>query len=287
MVIDAKTKLYGLLAHPCQHSMSPLMHNTAFAHHQLNSTYLAFDVLPENIEAALAGMRAMGVAGVNLSMPLKTAVLPYLDDIEPAAKLIGAVNTIKNDHGRLTGYNTDGLGLLQALAPEFEPKGAQIAILGAGGAAKSVAVHCALAGVKKITIFNRHIGPGSRADALQQLLATGTEAEVEVYALDNTAQLKQTLGQVALLVNATNLGMGTYEGQSPLPTPAVFSKDIIVFDMIYAPRETALLKSARAAGLTRVHNGIGMLIQQGAAAFKIWTGEEMPISLVKEKLELN
>lgn len=287
MTIDAKTKLYGLLAHPCQHSLSPVMHNLSFHYHNLNATYLAFDVVPENIESALQGIRAMAIGGVNLSMPLKTAVLPFLDEIDPAATLIGAVNTIKNDNGHLTGYNTDGIGLLKALPKEFDPKGAHVVLLGAGGAAKSVAVACGLAGVAHLTIVNRHVGADSRAQALQKLLTIHTQMTVTVQALDDVAALKTSLGETDLLINATNLGMGAYEGQNPLPGPEIFTKDILVFDMIYAPAETALLHCARKAGMTQTYNGLGMLVQQGAAAFKIWTGLGMPTRTILEKLELN
>ena len=287
MTIDAKTKLYGLLAHPSQHSLSPVMHNLSFQYHNLNATYLAFDVVPENVQGALQGIRAMDIGGVNLSMPLKTVVLPYLDAIDPTAKLIGAVNTIKNDHGHLTGYNTDGIGLLKALPKDFEPQGAQVVLLGAGGAAKSVAVQCGLAGVAHLTIVNRHVTPDSRAVALQKLLLAHTDMAVDVQAMGDATQLKNSLKTADLLINATNLGMGAHIGENPLPGPDVFTKDCIVFDMIYAPAETALLHCARTAGLTHVYNGIGMLVQQGAAAFKIWTGLGMPTKTILEKLELN
>lgn len=288
MTIDAKTQLYGLLAHPSQHSQSPLMHNLSFQYHHLNATYLAFDVDLAHLKGAIDGIRSLQIAGVNLSMPLKTAVLPYLDEIEPAAKLIGAVNTIKNDQGYLTGYNTDGLGLLRALPASFQPKGAEVILLGAGGAATSVAVRCAMAGVAKITIFNRHIGADSRAVALQNLIQTNFETEVAVFTLGDAGQIQKALQEADLLINGTNLGMGAHLNESPLPVSQVWPNlKLIVFDMIYVPRETKLLKSAKAAGLTQVYNGLGMLRQQGAAAFKIWTGLEMPMSLVEEKLELN
>ncbi|MCH4171463.1 MAG: shikimate dehydrogenase [Lactobacillus sp.] len=286
-MIDGHTRLYGFFAHPAAHSKSPLMHNTAFQALGINARYLAFDVVPETLAAAIDGLRAFNMGGVNLSMPLKEQVLPLLDDLDPAAKLIGAVNTIANDNGHLTGYNTDGLGLLKALAADFNPQGAKVVLLGAGGAIKSVAVHCALAGAAEITIFNRHIGPGSRAHTLQQLLTTNTNTEVQVFALDDLAALKQALNQGDLLVNGTGVGMGQLVDQSPIPDSSYFQKQLIVFEMIYVPEETLLLQQARKAGLTRTYNGLGMLIHQGAAAFHIWTGQDMPVPLIEKTIKIN
>lgn len=286
-MIDAKTELYGFFAHPARHSKSPLMHNTAFAYHHMNAAYMAFDVQGEAIQEAVNSIRTLGILGVNLSMPLKETVIPYLDEMDEAAAVIGAVNTIKNTNGHLKGFNTDGLGLLNALSGIFEPKQAHMILLGAGGAAKSVAAHFALAGGAKISLFNRHIDSTSRAAQLQQMIQKHTDCQITLASLDDTAALKAALGSADILVNGTNLGMGVLEGQSAIPKADAFSKDIIVFDMIYAPLETQLLKVARQAGMTRTFNGLGMLLEQGAAAFKIWTGLEMPVDLVQEKLEIN
>ncbi|MCD2255655.1 shikimate dehydrogenase [Lactobacillus sp. CC-MHH1034] len=283
-MITGKTKLYGLFAHPAQHSLSPMMHNLAFKYHGIDARYMAFDVAPEAVTAALSAIRTLDLGGVNLSMPLKERVLPQLDWVAENAQLIGAVNTIKNDHGFLRGYNTDGLGLLQALPQTSGLEGKQLLIFGAGGAAKAAAVEAALNGVRQITIVNRHTGPNSRGQQLVTTLQQVSGVAVELLALADLSRLKAAMATADIVVNATGLGMGAHLGESPVPDKSYFTAQMIAFEMIYAPAESKFLQQARQAGVQQSFNGLPMLIQQGAAAFEIWTSQAMPIELVKNKL---
>jgi len=281
--ISGTTTLYGLLGYPAKHSISPLMHNTAFAALSLDCRYLAFEVTPENLSAAVSGLKALGAGGFNLTMPHKKAILPLLDDLSEAARLCGSVNTVVNREGYLTGHTTDGLGYVRALAEAgFSLNGKQITLLGGGGAAESVLTQLALESVSGITVFKRNNATFERTVSFAEKVSAHTRTPITVCAMKDAAILRETLRRSDLLINATNVGMAPAEAVSLVP-PEDLHPDLFVSDLIYHPKMTKLLRDAAAIGCP-VMNGLPMLLHQGAEAFRIWTGKKMPIDLVKEAI---
>lgn len=284
--ITGHTELIGLIATPIRHSSSPTMHNEAFAKLGLDYAYLAFEVGTEELEDTVKGFRAMKVRGSNVSMPNKTVVHKYLDKLSPAAELCGAVNTIVNDDGVLTGHITDGIGCMSALKDAgVDIIGKKITILGAGGAATAIQVQAALDGVAEISIFNKKDKFFENAEKTVEKLNSKTNCKVALYDLDNLDKLKEEIASSVLFINATGVGMKPLEGITYIPDTSFFRPDLTVLDIVYAPRETALLKLAKSAGC-RTLNGLGMMLFQGAAAFKMWTGKDMPIDYMKEILDI-
>lgn len=281
-MIDGHTTLYGLFAHPAAHSLSPAMHNLAFDRLGINARYLAFDVTPETLPAAIAGLRALHMGGVNLSMPLKQAVLPLLDHIDPLAQLAHSVNTIVNRNGELTGYTTDGIGLVQALPQALTLSNCQAVLFGAGGAAQSAALALAQNGLAKLTIVNR---TQTSAQALaEHVRANAPKCQITVLALSDTASVNDAVVNARVVINATSLGMAEQAALSPLNDPSVLTPQHVVLDMVYAPLHTRLLAQAQAAGVTHALNGLALLVAQGAASFKLWTGQTMPTDAVEAHL---
>lgn len=284
--ITGHTELIGLIATPIRHSSSPTMHNEAFAKLGLDYAYLAFEVGTEELEDTIKGFRAMKVRGSNVSMPNKTVVHKYLDKLSPAAELCGAVNTIVNDDGVLTGHITDGIGCMSTLKDAgVDIIGKKITIVGAGGAATAIQVQAALDGVAEISIFNKKDKFFENAEKTVEKLNSKTNCKVALYDLDNLDKLKEEIASSVLFINATGVGMKPLEGITYIPDTSFFRPDLTVLDIVYAPRETALLKLAKSAGC-RTLNGLGMMLFQGAAAFKMWTGKDMPIDYMKEILDI-
>lgn len=284
--ITGHTELIGLIATPIRHSSSPTMHNEAFAKLGLDYAYLAFEVGTEELEDTIKGFRAMKVRGSNVSMPNKTVVHKYLDKLSPAAELCGAVNTIVNDNGVLTGHITDGIGCMSALKDAgVDIIGKKITIVGAGGAATAIQVQAALDGVAEISIFNKKDKFFENAEKTVEKLNSKTNCKVSLYDLDDLNKLKEEIASSVLLINATGVGMKPFEGITYIPDTSFFRPELVVLDIVYAPRETALLKLAKSAGC-RTMNGLGMMLFQGAAAFKMWTGKDMPIDYMKEILDI-
>lgn len=284
--ITGHTELIGLIATPIRHSSSPTMHNEAFAKLGLDYAYLAFEVGTEELEDTVKGFRAMKVRGSNVSMPNKTVVHKYLDKLSPAAELCGAVNTIVNDDGVLTGHITDGIGCMSALKDAgVDIIGKKITIVGAGGAATAIQVQAALDGVAEISIFNKKDKFFENAEKTVEKLNSKTNCKVALYDLDNLDKLKEEIASSVLFINATGVGMKPLEGITYIPDTSFFRPDLTVLDIVYAPKETALLKLAKSAGC-RTLNGLGMMLFQGAAAFKMWTGKDMPIDYMKEILDI-
>ncbi len=275
-------RVFALIGHPVAHSVSPLMHNEAFGELGLNCCYLAFDVKVDDLAAAVKAIRALGLGGANITIPHKEGVLPYLDEVEEQAGLIGAVNTVVNREGRLIGYNTDAPGFLESLRADagFDPAGSRVVILGAGGAARAVAYALALGGVESLGIFNRN---PSRAEALARDISRSAACELETGDLQGIA-LRRALARADLLVNATSAGMHPHTDEVPLPDPAALRPGLIVYDLVYNPRKTRLLLEAEARGC-RVFNGIGMLVYQGALAFELWTGRKAPVAVMRVAAE--
>lgn len=285
--ISGKTELIGLIATPIRHSSSPKMHNEVFAKLGLDYAYLAFEVGTEQLEDTIKGFRAMNVRGSNVSMPNKTVVHKYLDKLSPAAELCGAVNTIVNDNGILTGHITDGIGYMSALKDAgIDIIGKKMTIVGAGGAATAIQIQAALDGVAEISIFNRKDEFYSNAEQTVKKLREKTNCIVNLYDLDDLDKLKEEISTSVILTNATGVGMKPLEGKTYIPDKSFLREDLIVSDIVYAPRETELLKMAKEVGCKKTMNGLGMMLFQGAAAFEMWTGKQMLIEYMKEILDI-
>ncbi|MFA6109542.1 MAG: shikimate dehydrogenase [Candidatus Latescibacterota bacterium] len=271
-MISGRTRVLGVIGHPVEHTASPAMHNAAIAALGLDLVYTAFRVAPENLAAAIAGMRALGIAGLNVTVPHKQAVIPLLDEVSPEARAIGAVNTIELREGRLIGHNTDAFGVLESLRRDggLELLPARVALLGAGGAGRAVLY--ALLGrpeVERVLLLNRSM---VRAEALAESL--GRAGRVEVARLDPDGC--RAVAGSGLLINATSVGMHPAEEASPLADPGCLGPGMLVLDLVYNPRRTRLMAQAETAGARSV-NGLGMLACQGARAFEIWTGRWPPV----------
>lgn len=284
--ITGHTELIGLLAYPIRHSVSPAMHNEAFAYLGLDYAYLAFEVDNETLEDAVKGIRALKMAGANISMPNKTPVIQYLDRLSPAAELCGAVNTIVNDNGVLTGHITDGTGYMRSLKDNgIDVIGKKMTIVGLGGAATAIEVQAALDGVAEMSIFNIKDKFWDSAQEMIEKIRERTDCRIVLYDLADLDRLKSEIADSYLFANATGVGMKPMEGQTYIPDKSFFRPDLIVTDVIYSPRETAMLKMAKEAGC-KTMNGMGMILFQGAAAFELWTGQEMPIEHMKKVLDI-
>lgn len=284
--ITGHTELIGLIATPIRHSSSPRMHNEAFAKLGLDYAYLAFEVGTEDLEDTIKGFRAMKVRGSNVSMPNKTVVHKYLDKLSDAAEMCGAVNTIVNDNGVLTGHITDGTGYMMSLKDNgVDVIGKKMTIVGAGGAATAIEIQAALDGVAEISIFNRKDEFWANAEETVRKINEKTNCKAQLFDLANLDKLKEEIASSYLFTNATGMGMKPLEGQTYIPDKSFLRPDLIVSDVVYYPRETELLRMAKEVGC-KTMNGLGMMLFQGAAAFKMWTGEDMPIEYMKEKLDI-
>ena len=282
--ITGHTELIGLIATPIRHSKSPMMHNTAFEALGLDYAYLAFDFQPDRLEDAVKGLKALGAKGWNVSMPYKTDIIPLLDEISEVSRLCESVNTVINRDGKLYGTVTDGTGYMSALADQgFDIKGKKMTVLGCGGAATAICIQAALDGVKEISIFNANDSFFHRAEENAAKINANTGCVAHAYPLEDTERLRAEIASSALLANATNVGMGKLEGVSLITDKTMLRPDLICTDVVYTPEETAFLKLAREAGCPTM-NGTGMVLYQGAASFKLWTGMDMPIDAVKAVL---
>lgn len=280
-IITGKTRVLGIFGYPVAHSASPLMQNAAFEASGLDFVYVPFAVSPAALAMAVAGIKAIGMAGVNVTIPHKEAVLELLDETSPEAELMGAVNTIVNTDGRLVGHNTDGGGFLRSLEEEagFRVAGKTVLLLGAGGAARGVAVRLALAGAHRIIIANRR---PERARGIAETVNKHTPASGEIAEMTVQA-LTGLLPETDLIVNTTPIGMFPNTGEMP-PLPVEFlEKKHLVADLIYNPMDTTLLRRSRAAGAATL-GGLGMLLYQGAIAFELWTGQKAPVDIMRQAL---
>ncbi|MBF0279041.1 MAG: shikimate dehydrogenase [SAR324 cluster bacterium] len=272
--ITGKTKIFGLLGYPVSHTFSPPIQNVAFQANKIDAAYLPFEVHPDNLKSAIEGIRSLQFAGVNVTIPHKINVLPYLDEITPTAARIGAVNTIRNDRGKLLGTNTDGSGLLRSLsALSFSPKDQTVVILGAGGSTRSILVAFAEKEAKRIFLVNR---TWANAQLLvEEYAPLYPETEFKVESLENLF-----CQAIDLLLNTTSVGMK--KGESPVDL-AKFESLERVADIIYSPQQSSLLKQAEHLKIPYI-NGTGMLLFQGIEAFEFWTSQPAPISLMEQKL---
>lgn len=285
MHISGHTKLAGFLGHPSKHSLSPAMHNAAYQALGIDMAYLAFDVDQDAIGDAIQAVRTLQMVGVNVSMPNKTAVMDHLDRISEEAKLAGAVNTVVNQNGLLTGYNTDLTGAMAALREAgVGPAGKRVMVFGAGGAGTAILAGFTQAGAAQIKVGVRGTSLEKYGPWVETLRQT-TGADLEIFPLEDTGTLQDYLNITDILVNATNVGMGPLEGQSILPDASYLPASLAVMDVIYQPAETELLKQAKAAGCAIAINGKAMLLHQGADAFRLMTGQEMPLDVVRKAWE--
>ena len=281
--ITGHTQLTCLLGSPVSHSKSPLMHNEAFNQLDLDFAYLAFDVKPDDLPVAVNGLRTMNVRGFNLTMPHKTLACELCDKLSPAAQIIGSINTVVNDNGILTGHTTDGIGFMRSLREAgYDVRDKKMTILGAGGAATSIFVQAALDGVPEITIFSRRSQFFYRAEQIIEQLKTYSSSKINLYDFDDTQVLRRKISESSFLVNATSVGMAPDVDKSIVTDSTMFHQNLFVSDIIYNPEETQFLRLAKAAGC-KTQNGLSMLLYQGAEAFKLWTGQEMPVDIIKEK----
>lgn len=269
-MIDQHTDLYGVVGYPLGHTLSPIMHNTAFQVSRLNAVYLAFET--KDIDDCLRGMKALGIKGLSVTLPFKSRVIPLLDDVDNQAKTIGAVNTIVNDNGRLKGYNTDTIGILKSLEEEvIDLSNRKCLLIGAGGAARAIGFTLKERGIE-LTIANRSIGSGEKlAESLGSPFVP----------LKDIEKIKADL-----IVQATPVGMYPHTDQCLIPE-TLLKEGPVVMDIIYNPIETKVLKLARDYGCKRV-SGLSMFIHQGGEQLRLWTGFEPPLkemtSSVKEAL---
>ena len=280
MKIDGYTRLAAVVANPIKHSISPFIHNSAFEATNTNGVYLAWEVDAAELAETVANIRRYQMYGINLSMPYKEQVIPYLDQLSEEACLIGAVNTVVNREGTLIGYNTDGKGFFKSL-PSFKISRKRMILLGAGGAAKAILAQAILDGVSQISVFVRSSSMEKTRPYLEKI-QNATGFRVDLFALEDVQNLQDSITQADLLVNATSVGM---DGSSqPIPTSIVLPEKLMVADVIYQPFETPFLKWARNQGNQSI-NGLGMLLYQAAEAFELWTGKEMPTNQIWELLK--
>lgn len=281
--ISGHTKTVALIGTPVEHSLSPAMHNTSFEHLGLDFVYLAYDIADDSqLEAAVAGMRALGFVGCNVTMPYKTKVLPYLDELSPAAEAMGAVNTIAFVDGKAIGHNTDGAGFMRTVtASGVNVKGKKITLVGAGGAGSAIYTQAALDGAGAIDAYNIKDGFFERTAERIGRLAEHTGCTMRLIDLADTESLKESVAASVLFVNATRVGMGDLEGHSVLP-PEFLVDGLAVGDTVYDPRKTKLIQDAEARGLTIVP-GLGMLLRQAAIGEEIWAGAQMPTDLIEQR----
>ena len=281
--ITGKTVLTGLLGSPVAHSISPKMHNEAFRVLGLDYIYMAFDVDTEGLADAVKGLKALGARGFNLTMPDKQKMLEYCDVLSPAARLSGAVNTAVIEDGILTGHTTDGIGYLDAAKDAgYDLTGGVMTMLGGGGAATAVITQAALDGLKEIRIFNRPGANYQKLEKLKDALNRDTACKVSLCELADRRALYESIESSTILTNGTSVGMGDDREGCLITDPDVLHKELIVSDMIYHPARTKLLQLAQERGC-RTFNGLYMLLYQGAASFKLWTGQEMPTAQIKAK----
>lgn len=277
MKIDAKTKIFCVIGDPVEHSLSPAMHNAVFEEMGLNCAYTAFRIRPGDLEDAIKGLKAIGIAGVNVTIPHKVAVMKYLDEFSEEAKIIGAVNTIKISD-KLVGYNTDGRGALRALKDGgADPGDKDVLILGSGGAARAIAVTLALeGGIRSLTIL------GIVEEELKELVkdvSEGTSIKAVGKMMTDETK-KEEIQKADILIHCTPVGMHP-NVEETLVTADMLREDLHVMDIVYTPQETRLLKEAKKAGCNTIE-GLWMFVNQGAESERIWLGIDAPVDLMRK-----
>lgn len=283
MEISGRTGLFALIGTPVGHSKSPVMYNYSFKKLDLDYRYLAFDITVDKVKEALLAIKTFNIKGANVTMPCKSAVTEYMDELSPAARIIGACNTIVNDNGKLVGHITDGVGYVRNLKENgIEVKGKKITIMGAGGAATAIQVQCALDGAREISIFNAKDDFYKRAEqTVENIKKDVPECVVNLHDLEDTNKLYEEIESSDILTNATLIGMKPYDNETNIKDTSVLRKDLVVTDVVYNPKKTKMIEDAEANGCKAI-GGLGMLLYQGAEAFNLYTGLEMPVEEVNE-----
>jgi shikimate dehydrogenase len=266
-MIDGYTQLYGIIGNPARHSLSPIIHNGAFRRMGINAAYLAFEV--KDLEAAVEGIRGLGIRGMSVTMPFKSAIIPFLDHLEEGAIRVQSVNTVLNEGGRLVGYSTDGAGAIEALEGKVDLSGKKILLLGAGGAARAIAFGLIEKGCQ-VTIANRSVNKGWKL-----------AREIGGISLTLPFQVPQAIA-ADVIINATSVGMYPNDTLSPIPKD-ILRKEMAVMDIVYQPLRTRLLAEAEESGCLTL-DGLEMLARQGAAQFQIWTGQRPDLGEIKKDL---
>ena len=277
MKIKGSTNIVGLIGHPVEHSFSPPMHNAAFDELGMDYAYVAFDVNPADLQTAIEGAKSLNIKGFNVTIPHKIEVMKFLDEIDEVAGLIGAVNTI--DFKNLKGYNTDGIGAVRAIEEVTSIKNKNVVVAGAGGASRAISFYLAKYGAESMAILNRNVekAQGLAADVSQ----SGLIGEVKA---DSISEIRNYLKDADILVDTTPIGMHPNISDEPIAFAEDMDEDLVVFDAVYNPNETVLLKEAIKAGANPVY-GIKMLLYQGAESFKIWTGRDAPVDVMEKALK--
>lgn len=272
-MITGSTNIAGLIGHPVEHSFSPPMHNAAFNALNMDWTYVAFDVEPSNLKSAIDGARSLNIKGLNVTIPHKIEVMKYLDEIDEVARLIGAVNTI--DFRNMKGYNTDGIGAVKAIEEVTSIKNKNVVVAGAGGASRAISFYIAKYGAESITILNRNVDKASN-------LAKDINLIDDVRA-DSISQINDYVCEADILIDTTPVGMHPNVDADAIVGAEDMHEDLVVFDAVYNPNETSLIKQAIKANAKPVY-GIKMLLYQGAESFKIWTGQNPPVDVMEDAL---
>lgn len=280
--ITGHTKTVALIGTPVEHSMSPAMHTASFEYLGLDYIYLAYNVRPEELEDAVRGLKALGFAGYNVTMPHKTFVGQYLDELSPAAELMGAVNTVVIKDGKTIGHNTDGAGFMRNVQEnDLDIIGKKITVVGAGGAGSAIYTQAALDGVSEIDIYNTKDTFFDRAAKHIKEISDKTGCKMRLIDLADKDSLRLSVGESVLFVNATRVGMGDLENESVLSAEDM-AEGLAVADTVYDPPITKLLRDADKKGLKTLP-GLGMLLWQASIGEQIWTGKEMPTDFIEEK----
>lgn len=282
MDVTAKYELIGLMAYPIRHSLSPEMQNKALEKAGLPFTYMAFEVDNDSFPGAIEGLKALKMRGTGISMPNKQLACEYVDELTPAAKLVGAINTIVNDDGYLRGYNTDGTGHIRATKESgFDIKGKTMVLLGAGGASTAIGAQGAIEGLKEIKLFNRRDEFFDKALAFAQRVNENTDCVVTVTDLADQQAFAEALASADILTNGTKVGMKPLENESLVNDISLLHPGLLVTGCMYNPHMTKLLQQAQQAGCKTI-DGYGMLLWQGAEQFTLWTGKDFPLEYVKQ-----
>ena len=276
MDIKGSTNIVGLIGHPVEHSFSPPMHNAAFGALGMDYAYVAFDVDPLNLKSAIEGAKSLNIKGFNVTIPHKIEVMKHLDDIDDVAGLIGAVNTI--DFKNMKGYNTDGIGAVKAIEEVTSIKDKNVVVAGAGGASRAISFYIAKYGAETLTILNRNV---EKADSLAgDVLDSDLIGDVKS---DSISEIRSYIDDADILIDTTPVGMHPNVDAEPIVAAEDMHENLTVFDAVYNPNETVLIKEALNAGAKPVY-GIKMLLYQGAESFKIWTGREPPVDVMEDAL---
>ena len=283
MEVKSTTSLYGIFGHPVEHSLSPVMHNNGFSDLDLDCVYVAFDILPSNIGEAVNAIRALGISGVNVTIPHKQRIMTYLDEISSDAMLVGAVNTVSNVDKRLIGFNTDVGGLLRALKSDLDytPEGTKVFLVGAGGASRAVIVGLCRNYVSEIVIVNRTLSKAE--DLAKEFSDHFPKVDFKAVMLSDEERIKQSIVGSDIVINSSSAGM---KRENPLDLPLyLLPKHAGIYDLVYDPTDTPLVRDAKKLGL-KAHSGHSMLLYQGVEAFEIWTGLTAPVDTMKKALDL-